>query len=53
MRKFFTTSAGPKAALALLLLLGGFSVGGCQREAGAQPVDQSQPTPPRRGSGSY
>ena len=53
MKKHLTPSNAIKSVMALLLLMSGLAIGGCQREAGATPVDTTQPTPPRRGSGSY
>ncbi|MDA7949573.1 MAG: hypothetical protein MPJ78_19130 [Hyphomicrobiaceae bacterium] len=53
MKKHLTPTNTVKAVMALLLLISGLAIGGCQREAGATPVDSSQPTPPRQGSGAY
>ncbi len=52
MKKMLTTTAGLKSIMALVLLMTGLAIGGCQREAGAraEPIDTTQPTPPRRGS---
>lgn len=53
MGHFISSRTSLKAAAVLLVLGSAMSAGGCQPSGAqprAEPVDQSQPAPPRRGS---